>query len=119
MLLRLSLLIYIGFDVKKIVLWTDSKAAKAIMEKQGVSNIRHFDGKSLWIQDQVQKKIVRVEKVLGTENRADIHTKALKKPLFDKMCEKMNMIELSDDILSTGESKCLTLRQRRSAAYEE
>ena len=31
-LLHLSLLIFPGFDVKKIVLWTDSKAAKAIME---------------------------------------------------------------------------------------
>ena len=30
-LLHMSLLIYLGFEVKKIVLWTDSKAAKAII----------------------------------------------------------------------------------------
>ena len=54
-LLHMSLLIYLGFEVKKIVLWTDSKAAKAIMEKKGVSNIRHFDVKVLWIQDQVER----------------------------------------------------------------
>ena len=67
----------------------------------------------------VQKKIVDVHKVPGTENSADIHTKALKKPTFDKMCEKMNIVELSEDILSTNESKCSFLRQRHSATFDE
>ena len=58
--LHVALLNFLEMPVDEILLHIDSKAAKAILEKIGVGNIRHFEVKQLWIQDLVQKKAVRV-----------------------------------------------------------
>ena len=73
--LHYTLLDWLGLDFDHIELYVDSKAAKAIVEKVGVNNVRHLEVKMLWIQDLVQKGLVKIYNVLGTENPADVHTK--------------------------------------------
>ena len=55
-------------------LHVDATAAIGVAERKGLGNIRHLDTQSLWMQDDVRRKRVKLEKVLGTENPADLMT---------------------------------------------
>ena len=66
-----------GEDVK-VVLRTDSSAALGIMGRRGLGKVRHIETGYLWLQDIVTLKRLRVKKVKGTDNPADLGTKHLK-----------------------------------------
>ena len=70
-------------------LHVDATAAIGIAERKGLGKIRHLDTQSLWIQDAVRKRRVSLEKVLGTENPADLMTKHLDQKTIDKLMGKM------------------------------
>ena len=53
----------------------DATAANGIAERKGLGKVRYLDTQSLWIQDAVRNKRVCLEKVLGSENPADMMTK--------------------------------------------
>ena len=55
----------------------DAIAAKGILERQGISKVRHIDVAVLWLQQQVEKKIVPLIKVDGSVNCSDLVTKHL------------------------------------------
>ena len=55
----------------------DASAAKGILERQGISKVRHIDVNVLWLQQQVAKHIIPLIKVDGTVNCADLLTKHL------------------------------------------
>ncbi len=50
-------------------------------KRTGVGRIRHLDARLLWVQDKVRSGEVRLYKVLGTENPADLLTKFLSSEL--------------------------------------
>ena len=58
-------------------LHVDASAAIGIAQRKGLGKLRHLDTQALWIQDAVRCKRVSVEKVLGSENPADLMTKHL------------------------------------------
>ncbi len=62
-----------GCDVKMVML-TDASAAKAAAEKLSAAHMRHVRLAVSFIRLAVNAKIVRLEKVPGNENSADIHT---------------------------------------------
>ena len=53
----------------------DATAAIGIAKRKGLGKIRHLDTQALWIQDAVRSRRVQLEKVLGTQNPADLMTK--------------------------------------------
>ena len=55
----------------------DTTAAKGILQRQGISKVRHIDVNVLWLQQQVTKKIVPLIKVDGSVNCSDLLTKHL------------------------------------------
>lgn len=55
----------------------DATAAKGILDRQGISKVRHIDVNVLWLQQQAAKKIIPLVKVDGTVNCADLLTKHL------------------------------------------
>ena len=55
----------------------DASAALGIVERRGVGRVRHLDVGMLWLQEQQLKQIVATRKILGTDNPADMMTKAL------------------------------------------
>ena len=83
----------LGIIVKNIQLWVDSSAAKAVAGRVGAGKLRHVEVTYLWIQSQVQEKKIRVRKVKGEENPADILTK----PKFIKE-SKMHLEKLGIEI---------------------
>jgi hypothetical protein len=60
-----------------ITLHTDSSAAKSFASRRGLGKARHIQTRSLWLQQAVADRRVRVRKVAGTVNPADILTKYL------------------------------------------
>ena len=55
----------------------DALAAKGMIERKGLSKVRHLDVNVLWLQEQCARKILPVHKVPGEENPADLMTKHL------------------------------------------
>ena len=60
-----------------VELRVDAKATIGMVHRQGLGKMRHVEVGHLWIQDAVKTGRIKVRKVLGTENIADIFTKYL------------------------------------------
>ena len=58
-------------------LYSDATAGRGICQRQGPGKVRHLSIRNLWIQDLVEKRIVQISKIQGTENVADLLTKAV------------------------------------------
>ena len=78
-------------SVIKVVLGTDSSAAKGFASRRGVGKMRHMQVRWLWLQEEVKKGNVRVFKVKGVENPADLMTKFLSGDEIRKHLEAMNL----------------------------
>jgi hypothetical protein len=65
----------LGVMVKNIHMWVDSSAAKAVAGRVGAGKLRHVEVAHLWIQSQVQLRKLKVKKIKGIDNPADILTK--------------------------------------------
>ena len=68
-----SLMRDLGWSIKVRVL-SDATAAIGIARCKGLGKIRHLDTTDLWIQDKIRSKQVVLDKVLGSENPADMFT---------------------------------------------
>ena len=77
--------------VMNVVLGTDSSAAKGFASRRGVGKMRHMQVRWLWLQEEVRKGSVRVFKVKGVENPADLMTKFLSGEEIRRHLEAMNL----------------------------
>ena len=71
-----SLLKDLGVEGVVLSLSTDSDTAKSVASRRGVGRVRHIDTHHLWLQEAVCRGEIRLIKVPGTRNAADILTKA-------------------------------------------
>ena len=68
---------------------TDSTAAIGMCSSTGVGKTRHIQVRWLLIQDAIRDKVVRLRKVSGTENLADMGTKYLDGPTHQRLLQKL------------------------------
>ena len=61
--------------VLNVFVYTGSSAAKGIASRRGLGEMRHIEVNQLWLQDKVAEGIVKIIKIPGTGNQADILTK--------------------------------------------
>ena len=54
---------------------TDNQSCRQISMKQGVSKVRHLDGRFLWVQEKTGDGTLRVGAVDGRRNPSDLGTK--------------------------------------------
>ena len=54
---------------------TDASAAKGIASRRGLGKIRHIEVHQLWVQDKVAEGEIKIRKVDGKANLADLLTK--------------------------------------------
>ena len=68
-----------GFQklVANMKLGTDSSAAKSFVCRRGLGKMRHIEIRDLWLQQEVRKGTVIVQKIPGDRNPADLMTKFL------------------------------------------
>eukprot|EP00971_Amphidinium_carterae_P350742 6491716-Amphidinium_carterae.2 len=91
-LLLHKLLTWIGVDLHpEIGLAMDSSAGKAIISRLGVGTVRHLEVKCLWMQLLHKQRRLRVMKVKGESNVADIGTKVLAPARFEMLRAMMSM----------------------------
>jgi len=86
---------WLGFLVR----WragTDSSAAKSMAQRAGVGRVRHMDIRLLYTQQQVKECGLRVHKVEGVKNRADIGTKAHTGTKLAEKCKMAGLVRASD-----------------------
>ena len=65
-------------------LFVDSSAAIGIANRKGNGKLRHVKVGMMWIQEKVEEGDIAIQKVLGTENPADLMTKYLPASKIDK-----------------------------------
>ena len=64
----------LGIDVR-LVIESDSNAARAFASRKGLGKQRHVQTRFLWLQDQVAMRSLHFERISGQRNVADISTK--------------------------------------------
>ncbi len=79
-------------------LHTDANAAIGIAAREGLGKVRHLNVQYLWIQDRVRGGDIKLSKVPGPENPADLLTKHL----------------AAADVLRHLETLCCTLHSSRA-----
>ena len=70
---------------------TDSSAAKSFVYRRGLGKMRHLEIRDLWLQLEVREGRVHVEKILGTQNPADLMTKVLSTREMEEKLRGMNI----------------------------
>ena len=68
---------------------TDPTAAIEMCSRTAVGKTRHIPVRWLWIQDAIRDKVVRLRKVKGTDNEADMGTKDLDGPTHQRLLQKL------------------------------
>ena len=74
----------LGFDLN-IEVKSDVTAAIGICRRRGLGRVRHIAVSDLWIQERVRGGDLRLSKVLGHENLADLLTKHVEKATLDRL----------------------------------
>ena len=71
--------------------YTDASAAIGVIGRNGLGKLRHVDTSYLWLQQNCIKDKLKVRKILGTENPADMNTKGLNAEQIDKFVRMLRM----------------------------
>ncbi len=80
---ELSLVVHVG---------TDSNAAKSFVNRRGLGKMRHIEIRDLWLQKEIREGKVEVNKVLGTENPAELMTKILTVKEIEERLRRMSIV---------------------------
>lgn len=75
----------------EIRLHVDAAAAKGIIERKGLSKVRHLDVNVLWLQETAARKNIPIDKIPGEDNPADLTTKHLATKKIAQFLDTMNM----------------------------
>ena len=74
-----------------IDIFTDASAAKGIASRRGLGRTRHIAVHFLWVQERVAKGDIRLHKVWGEENPADLLTKYLTREKIERCMNLFNL----------------------------
>ena len=84
---------------------SDSSAARAMVQGQGIGRVRHLDASLLWIQQKEKEKVMSVAAVPSELNSADLETKKLTQNRHRALLYMLKMVD------SVG--KCQEVRQEQ------
>ena len=75
----------------RMQLHLDATAAKGIIERRGLSKVRHIDVNVLWLQETCARRDIPLEKIAGEEHCSDMMTKHLTAAKVEKNLNKMRL----------------------------
>ena len=105
-----------------IVLESDASAAVGITQRLGLGKVRHLATADLWIQQRAKDGSIRITKVKGTENTADLMTKGLDGPRIDALLQRMGVLDLGETARGVEEEradgKCEARRAERNSCID-
>ena len=70
---------------------TDSSAAKSFVSRRGLGRMKHIEIRELWLQHEVLKGSIEVQKIRGVDNPADLMTKVLNRDEIDERLGRMGI----------------------------
>ena len=73
----------------------DASAAKGTASRRGVGKVRHLHVSTLWLQQAVHERRLRLQKQPGKENVADLGSKHLAGPTLDHCIRLAGMREMT------------------------
>ena len=97
----------------------DSSAAQGILDRQGLSKVRHIDVNVLWLQEQSAKEVVPLEKIKGTVNPADLMTKNLTAIMMNDHCSSLNLQFAEGRAQAAAKLHSIARRARQQEAAEK
>ena len=74
-----------------IEIFADSSAAIGICRRTGIGKVRHLATGQLWVQERLRVGDMRLFKVLGTENPADMLTKPVPRDDMNRYFEIVSL----------------------------
>jgi hypothetical protein len=74
-----------------IILYSDASAGRSLAFRKGLGKVRHIETKYLWVQDLIKDGRLKLLKVKGTVNPADIGTKHLSVAETEKLLLDIGM----------------------------
>ena len=77
--------------IYKADVMADASAAIGIIGRTGLGRLRHIDTSYLWLQQGSINKKLRLNKVNGTENPADMNTKGLNGDDINRYVRMLNI----------------------------
>ena len=77
-----------------VALSTDSSAANGIASRKGLDKVKHPETRTLWLQDKVDREIIRIKKVDGNHNVADLLAKYLPGPMLQSLLAMLHVASL-------------------------
>ena len=75
----------------QINVWSDATAAIGIARRKGLGKIRHLDCTDLWVQDKIRSGKITLQKILSTENPADVLTKYVDRKTLENALPKLGL----------------------------
>ena len=97
---------------------TDATAAQGVIDRQGISKIRHLDVHTLWLQEQLARDYAPLTKVLGTKNGADLMTKNVDGTLLAEHCRRLMLEFREGRAVKAAELQTCTRRHRVDRAED-
>ena len=76
---------------------SDSSAARAMTQRQGIGRVRHLDASLLWIQRKEKEKSVMIAPIPTDLNCADLGTKCLSKKRHRALLWMLNVVDAVGD----------------------
>ena len=80
-----------GTKMSQIILGTDSSAARSFACRRGLGRMNHIEIRDLWLQKEVLKGLVKVVKIPGESNPADLMTNILEADTVTEGLKAMNI----------------------------
>ena len=74
----------LGFEMS-LEVTSDATAAIGIARRRGLGKVRHIAVSDLWIQERVRGGDLKLSKVLGQDNPADMLTKHIERPVLHRL----------------------------------
>lgn len=81
----------LGTEVGVLVMATDSSAAKSFASQRGLKKMWHVEAKELWLQEAVCRGKIKLLKVDGVKNPADVFTKCL---TYEEVLKHLRMLSI-------------------------
>ena len=75
----------------QVRIWTDAAAARGLALRSASGEIKHMETKYCWLQQKEKNQELRIEKIRGTVNPADLVTKHLDVKRLVMLCELLNI----------------------------
>ena len=72
--------------------YVDSAAAIGVVNRRGAGKLRHVKVGMLWIQERMEDEELKVHKVRGDQNMADLMTKYLPRKKIDELMESLGQV---------------------------